>query len=96
MIGAFGKLADISWPWTEPESREDKLSRLAAELRSMTEEERRRFIRRVWPEAHYAVNPPRGLKKMRKEFAAVVQGEIEGRKMMDAEDIQKEVGSNAE
>jgi hypothetical protein len=96
MIGAFRKIADISWPWTEPESREDKLARLAAELRSMTEEEKRRFIRRVWPEAHYAVNPPKGISKKRKEFAAVVQDEIEGRKRMDAEDIRKEGQENVE
>jgi hypothetical protein len=60
MIGA------LKWFRKEEESREDKLSRLAAELRSMTEEEKRRFIRRVWPEAHYAVNPPKGVPKKRK------------------------------
>ena len=61
MIGALRK-----WFVPEEESREDKLSRLAAELRSMTEEEVRRFIRRACPSMHLSLNPPKGVKKNRK------------------------------
>jgi hypothetical protein len=67
--------------WKKEESREDRLSRLASELRSMTDEDRRRFIRRVWPEGHFAVNPPRGVPKKRKgmldDYAKEIITEVE-------------------
>lgn len=56
--------------WKEPESREDKLNRLAAELKGFSDEERRRFIRRVWQDAHLSLNPPKGVPKKKKEVAS--------------------------
>lgn len=54
--------------WKQEESREAKLNRLAAELKGFSDEERRRFIRRVWQDAHLSLNPPKGVKKIRKEI----------------------------
>lgn len=65
MIGALRK-----WFVPEEESREARLERLANELRSFTDEDRRRFIKRVWGDAHLALNPPRGVPKKRKVISA--------------------------
>ena len=68
MIGALKK-----WFETKEESREDRLDRLANELRTFTDEDRRRFIKRVWGDVHLSFNPPKGIKKNRKEVVTNVE-----------------------
>ena len=67
MIGALRK-----WFGEEekPESREARLDRLANELRSFTDEDRKMFFHRVYGNGlHVHKNPPKGVKKNRKEVA---------------------------
>lgn len=48
----------------QEESREARLNRLAREIRSMTEEDRKMFFHRVYGnDLHIHKNPPKGRKK---------------------------------
>jgi hypothetical protein len=49
--------------WRKEEPREARLERLKNELRAMTDEERRRFIRRVWPDVSLASIGNKGKRK---------------------------------
>jgi hypothetical protein len=71
MIGALKK-----WFVPEEESREDRLSRLAAELRSMTDEDRKMFFHRVYGNDKHIHTNPTG--KVRRAFD-IARDEIEGR-----------------
>jgi hypothetical protein len=93
MIGA------LKWFRKEEESRESRLDRIANELRTMTEEDRKMFFHRVYGNGNHVHKNPPGKKGPRGPrqgtFQEVVLSEIDGRKRMDAEDIRKE-GSHVE